>query len=51
MKLRAINDILYGAKTFKAGEAFETDERTAGFLLAQGWVVEDASKKTAKKKK
>ncbi len=52
MKLIAKDDIIFGAKKFKAGEVFEVDENTAGFLLAQKWVkkVEEEAPKKAKKK-
>ena len=45
MKLRAINDIILGAKKYKAGEVFEADKNTASFLLAQKWVTKEPTKK------
>lgn len=52
MKLTAKDDIIFGAKRFRAGEVFEADKDTASFLLAQKWVkkvVEEAPKKAKKK--
>lgn len=49
--LKAINDIIWGAKKFKAGESFEVPEDVAEKFLALGWAeAEEAPKKPAKKK-
>lgn len=50
--LKAINDIIWGAKKFKAGESFEVPEDVAKRFIELRWAeAEEAPKKTAKKKK
>jgi hypothetical protein len=51
MELKAINDIIYGAQIFRAGEVFTVDEDTAAFFMRMKWVEQVDEPKTAKKTK
>lgn len=54
MKVKAVNDIIFGAQKFKAGEVIDIDDKTAKLFLSLKWCekVEEAEKpKTTKKKK
>jgi len=50
MTLKAKADVLENGKRHKAGEIFETDEKTGLVLLEYGWAEEAEQKRTRRKK-